>query len=154
MAPPAIALRRSGEGRSPRLQEGAHVSGVHVVLVAHGSRALEANASIADLARGLGERLGLVVAPAFLEMAEPTIPAAIRAAAAGGAERIIIVPFFLAPGVHVRRDLIKILEEARLELGIPVDLADFFGAHPDVPRLLADITTSAIERSNGAGVPR
>ena len=123
------------------------VSAVRVILVAHGSRSGEANASIAELARGLGERLGLPVSPAYLELAEPTIPAAIRASALAQPSRIVIVPFFLAPGMHVRRDLVAILDAARREYGIPIELADFFGAHPGVPRLLVDITQAAVDRS-------
>lgn len=128
------------------------MSAAQIILAAHGSRSSEANASIGELARGLGERMGLVVSPAYLEMAEPTIPEAIRAAALAGARRIVIVPFFLAPGMHVRRDLVAILDGARRELGIPIVLADFFGAHPDVPRLLADIARAAVERSGDAGL--
>jgi sirohydrochlorin ferrochelatase len=127
------------------------VSDVRIILAAHGSRSEEANSSIAALARGLGERLALNVSPAYLEMAEPTIPAAIAAQAAAGAPRIIIVPFFLAPGMHVRRDLVAILDSARRRHGIPIELADFFGAHPGVPQLLVDITQAAVARSGDGG---
>ena len=127
------------------------MSAAGIVLAAHGSRSDEANASIAELARGLGERLGLPVSCAYLEMAEPTIPSAIAASARAGASRIVIVPFFLAPGMHVRRDLVAILDSARREHGIPVELADFFGSHPGVPQLLADIAQAAVARSRDAG---
>ena len=127
------------------------MSAAQIVLAAHGSRSDEANASIGELARGLSERIGLVVLPAYLEMAEPTIPDAIRASALAGARRIVIVPFFLAPGMHVRRDLVAILDGARRELGIPIVLADFFGAHPGVPGLLADVAQAAVERSSDSG---
>ncbi len=127
------------------------MSDVRVILAAHGSRSDEANASIAELARGLGDRLGLPVSAAYLEMAEPTIPGAIRSSAAAGASRIVLVPFFLAPGMHVRRDLVAILDGARREYGIPIELADFFGSHPGVPQLLVDIAEAAVARSNGGG---
>ena len=122
------------------------MSVVRVILAAHGSRSDEANTSIAELARGLGERLELSVSAAYLEMAEPTIPAAIGASAQAGATRIVIVPFFLAPGMHVRRDLVAILESARREYGIPIELADFFGSHPGIPQLLVDIAQAAVAR--------
>ena len=127
------------------------MSDIRIILAAHGSRSDEANTSIAELARGLGDRLGLPVSPAYLEMAEPTIPGAIASAAAAGASRIVIVPFFLAPGMHVRRDLVAILDGARRAHGIPVDLADFFGSHPGVPQLLVDIAQAAVGRPSEAG---
>ena len=129
------------------------MSDIRIILAAHGSRSDEANTSIAALARGLGERLGLPVSAAYLEMAEPTIPAAIRSSAQAGASRIVIVPFFLAPGMHVRRDLVAILEGARRDYGIPIELADFFGAHPGVPQLLVDIAQAAVARSGDASAP-
>ena len=123
-----------------------------IILAAHGSRSLEANAAIAELARGLGQRLDVQVYPAYLEMAEPTITSAVREAASDGARRIVIVPFFLAPGMHVQRDLARIVEQARRELGVPIVIADFFGSHPSVPELLTDIASAALARPPDPGL--
>jgi sirohydrochlorin ferrochelatase len=115
-----------------------------VVLAGHGSRSAEANASLVVLARGLAADVGVQVVAAYLEMAEPSIPVALREAADAGARRIVLVPYFLSPGMHVRRDLTEIVATARQELGIPIEIADFFGSHPEVPRLLAALTRSAL----------
>ncbi len=114
-----------------------------IVLAGHGSRSDEANASLVALARTLGDELGVPVFAAYLEMAEPTIPAALRAARDAGAERLVLLPFFLSPGMHVRRDLEEIAEAARADLGVPIDVTEFLGAHPAIPRLLADIARAA-----------
>ena len=116
----------------------------HVILVGHGSRSAEANASLVILARGMANDLGVPVHEAYLEFAEPSIPTTFRAAVAGGATRIVTVPYFLSPGMHVRRDIVEIVDTARAELGVTIELANFFGAHPEVPRLLADVARAAL----------
>jgi sirohydrochlorin ferrochelatase len=115
-----------------------------LVLVGHGSRAPEANAALADLARMLARDAGVRAFPGYLEMTEPTIPGALRAAASTGAHRIVVVPYFLSPGVHVRRDLTAIVVAARAELGVTIEISDFLGAHPEVPRLLAELARNAL----------
>ena len=116
----------------------------HVVLVGHGSRSLEANATLVMLAETIASDLEMPVHAAYLEMAEPSIPATMRAAVAAGARRIVAVPYFLTPGMHVRRDIVEIVDAARAELGVTIELADFLGSHPEVPRLLADVARAAL----------
>ena len=118
--------------------------GPHIVLAGHGSRAPEANAALHELARELAGQLNLPVHAGFLEMAEPTIPGALRAATVEGARRIVLVPYFLSPGMHVKRDLVAIVDEARRELGIPISLGEFLGAHEEVPRLLASLARAGL----------
>jgi sirohydrochlorin ferrochelatase len=116
-----------------------------LVLVGHGSRAPEANAALADLASTLARDAGVATFPGSLEMTEPTIPDALRAAATSGARRIVVVPYFLSPGMHVRRDLTEIVAAARTELGVTIEISDFLGAHPEVPRLLAELARNALK---------
>jgi sirohydrochlorin ferrochelatase len=77
-----------------------------VLLIAHGSREEEANA---DLYHALAElrRRGryAVVEGAFLELAEPTIEQGGARCVEQGADRVLLLPYFLSAGVHVRRDL-------------------------------------------------
>ncbi len=49
----------------------------------------------------------------FLERMTPGLPETIDALAADGVERIRVMPLFLAPGAHTRRDLPAMLDEAR-----------------------------------------
>ena len=77
-----------------------------VLLIAHGSRRPAANADLlrlADILRADGHYPQ--VEAAFLEIAEPTIPAAAAAAVTRGADRVLMLPYFLAAGEHVVRDL-------------------------------------------------
>ena len=115
----------------------------HVVLVGHGSRSPDANESLRTLADGMARDLGEPVHAAYLEMAEPTIPQTLAGVRAAGAERILVVPYFLSPGMHVRRDIVEIVDAFRAATGLPIEIAPFLGSHPDVPRLLAEIAIGA-----------
>jgi sirohydrochlorin ferrochelatase len=46
--------------------------------------------------------------------------------------------------MHVRRDLTAIVVAARAELGVTIEISDFLGAHPEVPRLLAELARNAL----------
>lgn len=116
-----------------------------VVLAGHGSRSAEANASLRALAASLAERIGVPVSAAFLEMAEPSIPTTIHGCVLSGARKLAIVPYFLHPGMHVRRDLVEIADAARsAHPEVSIVLATFLGAHPGVAEILADLTASAL----------
>ncbi len=59
---------------------------------------------------------------AFLEFIEPDLPAAIVAQAAKGHRAIRVVPLFLGPGGHLRRELPQLLEAARrAHPGVTID---------------------------------
>lgn len=77
-----------------------------VLLIAHGSRQPEANADLVWLAEQLRARDGFdIVEPSYLELADPSIPEGGRRCVARGAERVVLLPYFLSAGVHVQRDL-------------------------------------------------
>ena len=117
-----------------------------VVLVAHGSRAPGANEAHVDLARSVSERSGLDVRPAFLELANPTIPEAIDAAVVDGATRVLVQPHFLAPGNHTTRDIPRVVAEAReRHRGIRIESGTHLGSDPGLPELVANGITAALE---------
>jgi len=103
-----------------------------VMLIAHGSRRQTANEDLLGLVELLVSRGGYsLVEPAFLELAEPTIPQAARTCVHRGARRILMLPFFLAAGNHVTVDL----QRYAREFAIAFPQADFvvcppLGLHP------------------------
>jgi sirohydrochlorin ferrochelatase len=101
-------------------------------LIAHGSRHPEANADLHHFADEFRRRGGYdVVIASFLELAEPSIEQGATLCVAQGAERVVLLPFFLSAGVHVQRDLTDARE--RLAVRFPhVDfrLAEPLGRHP------------------------
>jgi sirohydrochlorin ferrochelatase len=77
-----------------------------LLLIAHGSRNAEANDDLHHMVAELRRRGPYaIVEGCFLELAEPDIFRAGRSCVAQGADRVILLPYFLSPGVHVRRDL-------------------------------------------------
>lgn len=115
-----------------------------LLLIAHGSRHDDANADLRHVAAELRRRGQEIVEASFLELAEPTIAEAGAACVRQGAEQVILVPYFLSAGVHVRRDLAdacRVLSErfpvARFQLAEPL------GRHP----LLIDVV---LERARAA----
>jgi sirohydrochlorin cobaltochelatase len=85
-----------------------------IVLFAHGSRDSGWAAPFERLAARVRERRpDARVALAYLELTPPTLEDAVAALVADGAREIAVVPVFLAPGGHVRRDLPVIVETLR-----------------------------------------
>lgn len=78
------------------------------ILLAHGSRQAGANRSFVRLADRVASTSGLKgrVLHAFLEMARPDLSDAAREAVEmRGARRVMVLPYFLSDGVHIRRDV-------------------------------------------------
>ncbi len=74
----------------------------------------------------------------FMECNEPTIPDAVDACAATGAERIVAVPYFLHTGNHVADDLPTLLEEAReRHPHIQFQMGRYIGMSPLLTDILA-----------------
>jgi sirohydrochlorin ferrochelatase len=103
-----------------------------LLLIAHGSREPEANADLHHFVEQLRrlDRYAIVEA-CFLELTPPDIDAGAGACVAQEAQRIIMLPFFLSAGVHVRRDL----AEARRRVAehfpqVQMCLAEPLGRHP------------------------
>jgi sirohydrochlorin ferrochelatase len=110
-----------------------------LLLIAHGSRQEEANADLLHVVAGLRARGQAIVEASFLELAEPGIEEGGCRCVAQGAERVILLPYFLSAGVHVRRDL----AEARAKLAerfaaVEFRLAEPLGRHPLLLDVVAD----------------
>jgi len=108
-----------------------------LLLIAHGSRQPKANADLSRLADELRQTGRFVhVEPAYLELAQPDIDAGAANCLRHGVRRVILLPYFLSAGVHVRRDLTAARD--RLAARFPASeflLAEPLGPHP----LLTDI---------------
>ncbi len=103
-----------------------------LLLIAHGSRNAAANAEIAALAEHVS-RLGAIefspVQASFLELAEPNIAQGCQRLVDAGARTIVLLPYFLAEGNHVARDIPAVLDELRRQHpAIDIRLAPHIGA--------------------------
>ncbi len=84
------------------------------LLIAHGSREKESNQAFEEFTSHLKSRFpGRYVQPAYLELAQPSIPAAIGSCIEQGAEEIFVIPMMLFPGRHVKEDIPRYIQEAK-----------------------------------------
>ncbi len=113
-----------------------------ILMMAHGSRIAEANDAAREVAAMVKEMTGFeIIEVAFREMHEPNIQSGIDACVAGGAQRILLMPYFLFMGAHVLHDLPEEIEEARKRYpGLIMEMGGHLGAH----RKLAEIETERI----------
>ena len=113
-----------------------------ILLVDHGSRSPAANRVIAALARKLRRRLpGSIVEYAHMELAPPTIAEAVDACVAAGAREIVVHPYFLAPGLHSKRDVpARARAAARRLRGVRVRVTEPLGGHD----LLVDVVLDRV----------
>lgn len=84
-------------------------SNVGVLLISHGSRLPYGEQVIKGVADLYREKTNYPVVVSYMNMSEPSIPAAINQLADKGVEKIIAIPVFLAHGVHTTQDIPKIL---------------------------------------------
>jgi len=112
--------------------------GTGVVLFAHGSTVEEANEGVRKLARRIHETGAYpFVRAAFLDCADPNLSAALEEASRTGLARVIIVPYFLVSGMHISRDLPRLVALCRqnhseLEIEVSPSLED----HPLMPAII------------------
>lgn len=124
-----------------------------ILLFAHGSRVEEANAGVRALARQVQDSGGFdYVRAAFLEMAQPDLMGAIAEAVGAGLGRIVVVPYFLTLGIHLRRDLPELLErEKARHPGVEFLVGEPLEGHPAMPALLVERIRSASKTGGSDG---
>ena len=102
-----------------------------LMVVAHGSRHPESDVEIralVDSIRTVSNGYQKVV-HAYLEIASPDIPDTLQSLADVGAENIDLLPYFLARGNHVARDVPEIVEDFLTRNdGIKINILPHIGA--------------------------
>lgn len=123
-----------------------------LLLIAHGSREDEANADLLHVVDGL-KKLGRypIVQPSFLELAEPNVEAGAELCVRQGATHVVMIPYFLSPGVHVRRDLSALCTAlSARHPGVAFHLADPLGRHPLLLEVVAQRVREAEQKMAGS----
>lgn len=110
-----------------------------LVLVAHGSRRASSNEEVrrvaAQLAAQAGERYQMVHA-AFLELAEPLIPAGVQCCLDNGMEEVVVLPYFLSAGRHVVEDIPAEVAKVHNTTGASVRIAPYLGSAEGLGEIL------------------
>ncbi|MBL8796849.1 MAG: CbiX/SirB N-terminal domain-containing protein [Planctomycetia bacterium] len=116
-----------------------------LLLIAHGSRQEEANADLHHVVLEMRRRGRYAVVEAcFLELAQPDIASGGQRCVEQSAARVILLPYFLSAGVHVRRDLTaarQLLAERFPQTEFL--LAEPLGRHPLLLEVIAERAAAA-----------
>jgi sirohydrochlorin ferrochelatase len=97
-----------------------------VVLLGHGSRAEGVSERMLDVARALAACVPtMTVRAAHRELCEPTLEQVVAELVVSGANRIVVLPYFLHLGLHIQHD-------------IPVQLSNLRERYPEVEFVLAE----------------
>jgi sirohydrochlorin ferrochelatase len=121
------------------------------VLFAHGSSVESANDTVRSFTARFAAAGNYLAEPAFLELAEPALPAAISLLLARGASRIVVIPYFLTLGIHLQRDLPRIVSGiAALHPGLTIDIAPPLDGHPALLDIVLDRASSAAHAPGNA----
>jgi sirohydrochlorin ferrochelatase len=110
-----------------------------IVVFAHGSSVASANDAVRVVAAEAAAAGGFALYEvAFLD-ALPNLRNATEKLIERGAQRILVVPYFLTLGIHLKRDLPALISELMGEhAGLEMIAAPPLDGHPGLSRILAD----------------
>jgi sirohydrochlorin ferrochelatase len=112
-----------------------------IIVFGHGSSVASANESVRLVAaRAAADAGWQLYETAFLEF-PPLLDEAVPKLVAAGAEEILVVPYFLTLGIHLQRDLPKIVDRLSREHKIGIRVTEPLDGHPELSRILIDRAT-------------
>lgn len=117
-----------------------------LILFAHGARDPEWAAPLRRVQAAVRDRAaGLPVELAFLEFMSPTLADCASGLIAGGANKILVLPMFIARGGHLKRELPEMLTALRATYpDVEFALGDAIGEHEAVVRAMAGAALDAL----------
>lgn len=110
------------------------------IVFAHGSSVETANEAVRSITAQLRARGGYeAVETAFLEGGRPDLEGAIDALSARGIEKIVVIPYFLTLGLHLQRDLPRLIKEIEVSRpGLRIGVTPPLDGHPAMIEALLD----------------
>ena len=102
------------------------------IVFAHGSSVESANEAVRAVAAEMARQGGYeAVETAFLEGGKPDLRGAVEVLVGCGIVRIVVIPYFLTLGLHLQRDLPRLVEEIRaVHPGIEMQVTPPLDGHP------------------------
>lgn len=117
-----------------------------LIIVAHGSRKVSSNEEVRALGEKVKSLLGkhyTYVMSAFLEFATFSLEESILSCVGKGASEIVILPYFLASGHHVTRDIPEVVQKIQaLHPKVKITLKEHIGSASGMVVLLNDMAVS------------
>ena len=117
-----------------------------VLLLGRGSSDGDANSDFLKMTRLLWEKVPVKwVESSFIGVTEPSFPEGLERCRRLGAKNIYILPYFLFTGILIKRIEQMTAEFAKANPELRVELAQYFGFHPQLVELLLDRVAEAVE---------
>lgn len=115
-----------------------------IVVFGHGSSVPSANEAVRVVAAEAARQGNWpLFETAFLEAA-PRLEDAVEKLVQAGAGEILVLPYFLTLGIHLQRDLPKLVDDLASRFKIAIRVMPPLDGHPELSRILVD-------RAMGAG---
>ncbi|MDE3195554.1 MAG: CbiX/SirB N-terminal domain-containing protein [Acidobacteriota bacterium] len=109
-----------------------------IVVFGHGSSVASANEAVKTVAAEAARTAGWsAYETAFLE-ADPRLDDAVSRLAARGVDSILVLPYFLTLGIHLQRDLPRLVADLEARHHVPIRVAPPLDGHPQLSRILVD----------------
>jgi len=124
--------------------QGAHTG---IVVLGHGSRAPGASEAMEDVVLGLRARRAERIEAAYMELCEPSLEAVLESLHTDGIRQVLVVPYFLHHGIHLREDVPEILRGVRARLP---DLEVSMAAHLGFDDALVEVVQRRIAQAVSA----
>lgn len=114
-----------------------------LLIVGHGSRSLDAQRTFQEIIDMVRKKVSYqVVEGASMELSQPDIPTAVKKMIEKGIKEILIIPYFLYAGIHIKEDIPEIIEGLSKEYkNITFQMRKPIGADP----LLSDLIAKRVE---------
>lgn len=112
-----------------------------IIILGHGSRSSGADATVKRVAHELKKSGGFeIVEHAFLQYVQPGPIEALAQCIRQGAQKIVIVPFFMQSGAHVNKNIPELVEKTKKQYpDVEVSVTDFAGSHPLMVKIVQDL---------------
>src|SRR5579862_6130886 len=110
------------------------------IVFAHGSSVESANDAVRAVTGEMARRGGYqAVETAFLEGGRPDLAGAVEKLAGRGLSRVVVIPYFLTLGLHLQRDLPRLIQELkRTHPGLDIEVTQPLDGHPGMVDALLD----------------
>src|SRR4051812_33272391 len=120
-----------------------------IIIIDHGSRSEQSNELLDEIARKFAQRFAdrfPIVERAHMELAAPDMAHAFARCVVRGAEHVVVLPLFLAPGKHMTIDIPRLATQAATAFpDVTVQVAAPLGADDLLVQLLARRAEQALQ---------
>lgn len=111
-----------------------------ILIIAHGSREPETIKTMEEVFSIVQEKLShVLMEQAYMEFCNVNLAKGLDKLMEQGADDIVVVPYFLFSGIHIREDIPKEIEEyLSSHPGLKIRLGSTLGADPRIADVLCD----------------